>query len=153
MSIERGGGGNDDEKGGKVRKAHADQGIGADALEFRTGAARSDAQRFGVATVLFFHFLAGLPEEQVGADRGAKYGDQRHRMFTVKRERGDDDAAQGRIPINARDKDYGNVGKQRQRGPFEDAGIAGVADQDFGQYADNAKGDGEGQHRAGDQKT
>src|SRR6266852_7659874 len=45
-----------------------------------------DAQRLDVASMQLLHFLPGLPEEQVGADRRAEDGDQGHGMRRVKNE-------------------------------------------------------------------
>jgi hypothetical protein len=55
-----------------------------------------------MAAALLFHFLPGLPEEQVGADRGAQQGHQPHRMVAVEPEGGHGHAAQHRDPVHRR---------------------------------------------------
>ncbi len=74
----------DDEQGDEVGEAHADVGVDADAAELGRRLLGRALQRLGVGALLdLLDLLLGLPEEQVGADRGAE--DRDHHGEIVRR--------------------------------------------------------------------
>ena len=101
----------DDKQRGEVRKRHPDQGVGADTAQLRPGAARGNAQRLDVAAMRLLHLLASLPEKQIGANGGAQYRHQRHRVLAVKGEMRNQRAVNCFAPWHARDKHHGDIGK------------------------------------------
>ena len=102
-----------------------------------------------MAAVLLFHFLPGLPEEQVGADRRPEDRDQRHRVVLVEVEGRDQGVADRFAPRHMTDEHHRDIGKQRQRGPLEDAGVARVAHPHLEHDAGQPEQRGEQQHRPG----
>ena len=102
--------------------------------------------------MLFLDLLPGLPEKQIRADRRPENRHQRHRMRLVHREAWHQNSAHSLLPRDIGDKQHRNIGQQRKRGPFEDAGIAIIADQHFKQDADNPEDDRVEQHWTRDQQ-
>ena len=70
------GGGQDDEEGDAVGEQHAGDGVGRCGASSGRLPALQLAQRLvALALVHLLDLLRGLPEEQIGADRGAEHGD------------------------------------------------------------------------------
>jgi hypothetical protein len=92
-----------------------------------------------VQAVLLLHFLPGLPEEQVGADRRAQRGDHGHRCLPVKGELRHHHAAQHRLGRDIRNEGYEDIGKQRKRRPLEEARVERIGDEHFKQHRNAAE--------------
>ena len=118
VGVQRRRRGENDEQRDEVRNSHSDEGVGANAREFRPGVAGRDAKRLDVASMQFFHLLPGLPEEQIGADRRAKDGDHGHGMRRVKNEMRNEGAVEGRSPRHVRGEDDRHVGEQATASPI-----------------------------------
>ena len=57
MRMKRRGDCHDDKKRNDIRESHADERVHADALQFRTGRTRGDAERLVVPALEFLDFL------------------------------------------------------------------------------------------------
>ena len=90
-----------------------------------------------MVAVLFLDLLAGLPEEQVGADGGAEDRHQGRGVGRVPLDFGHDQGRQGPAPGHAGDHDHGHVAEQRQGRPLQDRGVARVVEEDFHQHAEH----------------
>ena len=143
----------DDEQRCEVRETHADQRIGADTGQLAPGTARRNTERFDMAAVLFLDLLPGLPEKQIGADRRAENGDQRHGVRLVECEARHQGAPCRLTQRNAGNEHHRDIGKQRQRRPFEHADIAIIADKDFEDDTHQAEKESIEQHRSGHAPT
>ena len=89
--------------------------------------ARSSGSRRGMHA-LVLHLLRRLPEQQEGRERRAEDGDHRRDPALVRRQ-ARHEAARHAAPLDAGERGGGEIGEQRERGPFQDGDIARVAQE------------------------
>ena len=83
----------------QIGERHADDGIGADAVEFPLRTVMLFNQRpLRRIDALVFGFLRGLPEEKIGRDRGAEDGDDGGEIVGVPAQARNEDAGQRFAP-------------------------------------------------------
>ena len=73
-----------------------------------------------------FHFLRGLPEEQVGADGGTQYRLHHQQGVMVECDIGEHDTPRYRAPVHVHHERHRHVRQQRQGQPFEPADVGAV---------------------------
>jgi hypothetical protein len=121
------GGGDDDRDRNEVGKRHADQGIGVDVLERAVGLAGRAHQGFALlARLHIFRLLRGLPEEQVGRNRGAEDGDQGGEEVGAPSDLGDEQAGERLGPMHVSREQRRDIREQAQGQPFRDHDVTVV---------------------------
>ena len=147
--MQRGGGGGDDAQRDDHGHKETAGAVFNQAGQLVRRGARALQQRAGMFEVHLLQFLRALPEEEIGADRGAQDGDD------------GGGAAGGQAgpqpghrcaPVHAHRQHHQHIGKQRERQPFQDADIAVITHEDLQPQRQRGKADHERQPRqAGDQ--
>ena len=111
-------GGVDDEDGNEVRHAHAyavSVRIRANCAGASSGLIPCDLRR---TSIRILHLEAGLPEEEVGADRGAEDGDERRCVPGIQGQVRDDSGEQRLRPRHVRRESDADVGEQAEVSHF-----------------------------------
>ena len=112
--------GHDDRQRDQVGERHADDGVGADALEFLLRAVMLFDQRpLRRIDALVFGFLRGLPEEQIGRDRGAEDRDDGGEIVGAPGQARNENAGQRLAPRHLGERERGDIGEQAQCQPFQ----------------------------------
>src|SRR6218665_1666033 len=92
--------------------------------------------------MLFLDLLTGLPEEEIGADRRAEDRDERGRIGGVELDIGYHHRPERLAPGDMDDEQHRDIGEEGERRPFEDRGIARIAEPDLEDDAENAEQQG-----------
>jgi hypothetical protein len=145
--------GKDDEEGDHVGQEHADDGVETDPTELDPSMPRLVYQgHLSWVVADFFRLLGGLPEEQVGADRGSENGDDGGPVILAAMKGGDERPRSDLAPGDLHEEHRQDVAEQHQAQPLEDPGITLVDDEDFQQEAQAGEPHGIEQSGAPDQK-
>ena len=98
------------------------------------------------------HLLRGLPEEEIGAERGAEHGDDHRCGAGIEGQRRPQQRAPRRCPGHTGDQHHADIGKQREGEPFQQADIAMIGHEQLQQQRNQRQRAGlrQGGH-AGDQ--
>ena len=87
-----------------------------------------------------FHFLSGLPEEQVGADRGAEHGHDHQQGCLVQLKMRPDDTQRDFAPVDVQAEHHGDIGEQRKRQPLEPEHIGAIRQEHLQHQTQQTKG-------------
>ena len=139
-ACERSGSGKDNRQRDQVGECHADDGVGTNAIEFLSRAIVPVDQRL-LARIdpLLFGLLRGLPEEQIGRDRGAEDRDDGGEVIRAPGQFRDQHAGQCLAPRNMCKGQCGDVGEQAERQPFQHRYVAFVVHEDLRDHRRHAK--------------
>ncbi len=115
------------------------------------GACSGAVQRLGALAFLdLLRLLLGLPEEEIGADRGPQ---DRHHHGQVPRRQGkarDHQMIGDLAPVQAHHQRHADIGEEGQGQPFEHRNVALVAHEHLQQHRGGAEQDHIGQRRPAD---
>ncbi len=141
MRIEGRRRGDDDEQGDRIGQAHADIGIDADPLELGARLLGRALQRPGMRRLLdLLDLLLGLPEEEIGTDRGAQDRHQRSQIRGRPGDPRDDQAMPDNAPRHVDDERHRDIGEQRHGQPFEHRDIARITRERLEQHRHQPEG-------------
>ena len=130
--MQRRRGGDDDRQRDQVGERHADDGVGADAMEFLLRAiVLFDQRPLRRIDALVLGFLRGLPEEQIGRDRGAEDGDDGGEIVGAPGQARNEHAGQRLAPRHLGKGERGDIGEQAERQPFQHRHVALVIEEDL----------------------
>jgi hypothetical protein len=121
-----------------VGEKHADVGVALDAAQvaadFLFGAQHAALQ------AQLFHLLRGLPEKQVGRNRGAQQRDDHHPVARGPLQLGNHQVMQHLRPLHLHQEHGDHVGKQEERQPFQDGRQLAVGHKHLQQHGDDTEG-------------
>ena len=92
--------------------------------------------------MLFLDFLPGLPEEEIGADRRAEDRDEGRGIGGVELDIGYHHRPERLAPGDMDDEQHRDIGEEGEGRPFEDRGIAWIAESHLEDDAEDAEQQG-----------
>ena len=147
------GGGDDDRQRDQVGKRHADDGVGADPGKLHRRLERRLDQRLLVGVdALVLGLLRGLPEKQVGRDRGAQNRDHRSQVILAPGDARHEYAVQRLVPVHLGYCERADIGEQTQGQPLQHRDVTPVVEEDLRRDREHAEHHDVDNARAADQK-
>ena len=119
---------------GSLTVEHARQGSFSGTIKLNAAqmAAHVDCgARGSLRAASVFHLLGGLPEEEIGTDRRAKYRDHGQQGLVRMVDAGPHHGEQHLRPIDVQGERNCHVGQQAQCEPFQPADVGGVGQEDL----------------------